>query len=190
MTGPFRDELSKLVSPVDDGAVRHLPGLEVPSVPLPATDGSMVDLAMLGGRIVVFAYPRIDRPKACLGGTWDTIPGARGSRLQLREYRDHVSVLKQRGTDHLFGLSSQPVVQQCETAEQLDLGFLLLSDLDFRLTNVLNLPTFETGGLRFLKRVTLVVSGGIIEHVFYPVFPPYRNASDVAAWLQAVGAGS
>ena len=41
-----------------------------------------------------------------------------------------------------------------------------------------------------LKRVTLVVSGGIIEHVFYPVFPPYRNASDVAAWLQAVGAGS
>ena len=110
--------------------------------------------------------------------------------MQLRECRDLVSELKQRGTDHLFGLSTQPVAQQCETAEQLGLGFLLLSDPDFRLTDVLNLPTFEAGGLRFLKRVTLVVSGGIIEHVFYPVFPPYRNASDVAAWLQAVGARS
>ena len=47
----------------------------------------------------------------------------------------------------------------------------------------MGLPTFETGGMTLLKRFTLVIDGGTVEHVFYPVFPPDRNASDVAAWL-------
>jgi peroxiredoxin len=36
-----------------------------------------------------------------------------------------------------------------------------------------------------LKRLTLVIHDGIIEHVFYPVFPPDQNAAEVAAWLRA-----
>ena len=45
------------------------------------------------------------------------------------------------------------------------------------------LPTFETSGMTLLKRFTLVIDGGTVEQVFYPVFPPDRSASDVAAWL-------
>jgi len=47
----------------------------------------------------------------------------------------------------------------------------------------LRLPTFETSGMKLLKRMALVIQDGKIEHVFYPVFPPDRNASDVIAWL-------
>jgi peroxiredoxin len=39
--------------------------------------------------------------------------------------------------------------------------------------------------MTLLKRLTLVIDTGRIVHVFYPVFPPDRNASDVAAWLTA-----
>ena len=39
--------------------------------------------------------------------------------------------------------------------------------------------------MTLLKRLTLVIHDGKIEHVFYPVFPPDRNASDVIAWLTA-----
>jgi len=37
------------------------------------------------------------------------------------------------------------------------------------------------------SRLTLVARGGRIERVFYPVFPPDRNAADVVAWLDLSG---
>ena len=39
--------------------------------------------------------------------------------------------------------------------------------------------------MTLLKRMALVIDDARITHVFYPVFPPDRNASDVLAWLQA-----
>ncbi len=37
--------------------------------------------------------------------------------------------------------------------------------------------------MTLLKRFTLVVNGGVIEHVFYPVFPPDQSANEVIRWL-------
>jgi peroxiredoxin len=37
--------------------------------------------------------------------------------------------------------------------------------------------------MTLLKRFTLVIDDGIVKHVFYPVFPPDRSASDVIEWL-------
>jgi peroxiredoxin len=37
--------------------------------------------------------------------------------------------------------------------------------------------------MTLLKRLTLVINEGIIERVFYPVFPPDQNASEVMSWL-------
>jgi peroxiredoxin len=48
----------------------------------------------------------------------------------------------------------------------------------------LQLPTFEFEGQTLLKRITMILRDGVIEHVFYPVFPPDRNATDVIAWLK------
>ncbi|BDP40122.1 hypothetical protein DAETH_00910 [Deinococcus aetherius] len=49
----------------------------------------------------------------------------------------------------------------------------------------LGLPTFEADGMTLLRRVTLILRDGVVEHVFYPVFPPDRNAADVLARLSA-----
>jgi len=48
----------------------------------------------------------------------------------------------------------------------------------------MRLPTFEVGGVVLLKRMALVINAGIIERIFYPVFPPDQNAAGVAAWLE------
>ena len=62
--------------PVDDGAARHLPGLRLPSLPLASTQGGMIDLAAIGGSLVVYCYPMTGRPGVPLPEGWDQIPGA------------------------------------------------------------------------------------------------------------------
>ncbi|TAM76735.1 peroxiredoxin [bacterium] len=180
---------SNIPAPEDDGATRHLPGLALPSVPLAATDGSAVDLATLQGRTVVYAYPRTGQPGVANPEGWDLIPGARGCTPQSCAFRDHFSELQALGVSHLFGLSTQDSDYQREAAERLHLPFAMLSDEHLRLTHALKLPTFEVDGMTLLKRFTLVIKDGVIEHVFYPVFPPDRNARDVVSWL-AKGAQS
>jgi peroxiredoxin len=91
--------------------------------------------------------------------------------------------LKALGIQHLFGLSTQDPAYQREAAERLHLPFPILSDEHLKLTRPMNLPTFETNGMTLLKRLTLVIDDGVVKHVFYPVFPPDRSATDVLDWL-------
>lgn len=172
-------------APEDDGAAGHLPGLRLPSVPLPATTGGVVDLSALPGRVVVYAYPRTSRPDQPGIEGWDAIPGARGCTPQSRAFRDHFEGLLGSGARAVFGLSTQETGYQREMAERLRLPFAVLSDAGLRLTRALRLPTFEAGGMVLLKRLTLVLHAGAVEHVFYPVVPPERGAAEVAAWLRA-----
>ena len=174
---------SKIPAPDDDGGARHLTGSRLPSVRLPATDGSMIDLAALSGRIVVYAYPMTGRPDTALPDGWDMLPGARGCTPQSCSFRDHASELKDLGAQTIFGLSTQDTDYQREAAERLHLPFLLLSDRDLAFAKAAGLPTFETAGMVLLKRLTMIIRDGAIEHVFYPVFPPDRSAADVIAWL-------
>ena len=145
----------------------------------------MVDLSALPGRVVVYAYPRTGVPGVNNPAGWDLIPGARGCTPQSCAFRDQFEELKNLGVDRLFGLSTQDTAYQREAAERLHLPFPILSDKHLRLTKALRLPTFQTSGMTLLKRLTLVIDNGKIEHVFYPVFPPDRNADEVIAWLTA-----
>jgi len=174
---------SSIPAPADDGAARHLTGARVPSVPLPCTDGTMVDLSALPGRIVVYAYPRTADPEHGSPEGWDGIPGARGCTPQSCAFRDHFAELRGLGVGHLFGLSTQDTAYQREAVERLHLPFPLLSDAALALTRAMRLPTFEACGMTLVKRLTLVVDEGVVTQVFYPVFPPDRNAADVVAWL-------
>ena len=71
-------------------------------------------------------------------------------------------------------------------AERLHLPYPVLSDADLELTTALRLPTFRAAdGPRLIRRLTLVVRDGTIEHVFYPVFPPDRSAEPVLDWLRS-----
>jgi len=186
MTGAVdAPDWSAIPAPADDGAARHLVGARMAAVALRATDGAMVDLSALRGRVVVYAYPRTGRPGIENPDGWDMIPGARGCTPQSCSFRDHFAELRSLGVDHLFGLSTQDPDYQREAAERLHLPFAILSDASLALTRAMTLPTFDVGGMTLLKRFTLVIAEGVVEHVFYPIFPPDRNAGDVARWLSA-----
>lgn len=176
---------SRLPPPVDDGAARHLVGTAVPDIALPATEGSVISLSGLPGITVVYAYPLTGRPGAALPEGWDEIPGARGCTPQSCAFRDHHADLLEAGATGVFGLSTQATDYQREAAERLHLPFSLLSDAALRLTTELRLPVMLVGGATLLKRMTLIIRDGVIAHVFYPVFPPDRNAGDVLDWLRA-----
>ena len=176
---------SKISAPQDDGAARHLIGAALPPVSLLATNDATVTLAGLSGRTVVFGYPRTGEPgKIALVDDWDMIPGARGCTPQTCAFRDLFADLKAAGAQHVFGLSTQSNAYQSEMAGRLHLPFPVLSDEALELTRALNLPTMEVAGLVMIKRLALIIDDGRITHVFYPVFPPDRNAGDVLAWLK------
>ena len=178
------NELPKdLPVPQDDGACKHLTGMKLPSIMLRSTRDRTVDLSRLAGTIVVYIYPRIGRPDQELPTGWNAIPGARGCTPQSCALRDHYQALQALGVAELFGLSTQDPEYQQEAAERLHLPFELLSDAKLEFTQALRLPTFEVDGMKLIKRITLITRDGRIEKVFYPVFPPDRNADDVIEWL-------
>jgi peroxiredoxin len=173
-------------APQDDGAARHLAGMKLPDLALPATGGGQVNLAELKGRTVVYIYPRTGVPGVDLPEGWNEIPGARGCTPQSCSFRDHFGELKRLGVAQLYGLSTQDTAYQQEAATRLHLPFAILSDATLALTKALNLPTFTTSGMTLLKRMALVIDDGVIAKAFYPVFPPDKNAEEVMAWLREV----
>jgi peroxiredoxin len=71
------------------------------------------------------------------------------------------------------------------THARLQLPIELRNDGQLALAKAMKLPTFEYQGMRLIKRLTIIVTGGLIRKVFYPVFPPDNNAGEVIAWLTA-----
>jgi peroxiredoxin len=173
--------------PQEDGAARHLAGMKLPDLTLPATSGGAVNLARLAGRTVLYIYPRTGVPGIDLPPGWDEIPGARGCTPQSCGFRDHFAELKTLGVSRVFGLSTQDTAYQREAAERLHLPFAILSDDKFAFTRALDLPTFSTSGMTLLKRMAFVIDDGVIGKVFYPVFPPDKSAAEVVAWLRSRG---
>jgi peroxiredoxin len=174
--------------PEDDGAAAHLAGARLPDTALPSTAGGAVVLAELPGRTVVYAFPRTGVPgEPALDANWEMIPGARGCTPESCAFRDHYDELARAGAQ-VFGLSTQDTAFQRAAVDRLHLPFALLSDDRLELTRALNLPTFVAGSttqVTLLKRFTLVLRDGVIEHVFYPVFPPDKHADEVLGWLRA-----
>ena len=183
---PRTDNLHELPAdlpvPVDDGACAHLEGMRLRSIPLMSTAGRLVDLSSLAGRTVAYCYPRTGRPDRDPPRGWNEIPGARGCTPQSCAFRDHHAELQALGA-RVFGLSTQTTEYQQEAAARLHLPFELLSDPELAFARALRLPTFEVEGMILIKRLTLIIRDGRIEKVFYPVFPPDKNAEDVIAWL-------
>lgn len=170
--------------PADDGAASHLPGTRMPRMGLPGTAGQTIRLDALGpGRTVLYVYPLTGRPGTDLPQGWDSIPGARGCTPEACGFRDHHDDLLAAGAAKVFGLSSQDTDYQREVVQRLRLPFQMIADPALRLAGDLGLPTFTADGMTLYRRLTLIISGGVIEHVFYPVFPPGEHARQVLSWL-------
>ena len=171
----------------DDGACDHLTGVQLPSMALSSTEGTLVDLRSSRARTALYAYPRTGRADEPGSDGWDATPGARGCTPQSCGFRDHHDELPLLGA-RVYDLSTQSTDYQREAVARLHLPFPLLSDSALTFAGALGLPTFEfeprgSESSTPLRRLALVIRGGCICKVFYPVFPPGRNAADVIAWL-------
>lgn len=191
LTGPARETRDSLTTlpenlpvPQDDGAADHLPGQGMSIARLRGTAGAAVELGDLPmGRTVVFVYPRTGRPSRAMPHGWDEIPGARGCTAELCAVNDALDDLRSAGAAAVFGLSTQDSAYQAEAARRLGLTFPLLADPTMRVGRDLDLPLFTVDGATFYQRLTLIVQDGVIEHVFYPVFPPDTHVHEVIGWL-------
>ena len=165
------------------------PGMQLPAHVLPATDDNQVALAALAGKTLLIVYPWTGRPSVPNPPNWDDIPGAHGSTPELEGFRDLAGEFATLNVG-LFGLSRQTTDWQREMAARLRLPFPILSDADGRFASALSLPSFSTGGEIYLKRLTLVVSSGIVETLFSPVPDPASHAGEVLRWLTEKAAHS
>jgi len=167
----------------DDGAARHLKrGQRMPDFDLPTTSGRHVNFARLDGMAIVYCYPWTGRPGLPNPPDWDDIAGAHGSTPEAEGFRDLHAGFRYVGAS-VYGLSTQTTHYQRELAERLGLPFELVSDEGFALQRALTLPTFATGGVTYLKRLTLAVRDAHIARVYYPVGRPAAHAREVCAWL-------
>jgi peroxiredoxin len=163
--------------PEDDGAADHLEGAELPDLELESSQGPV----NVRDFDVVYVYPRSGRPGVPLLPGWDETPGARGCTPQSCAFRDLYPDL---GVP-VAGLSAQTLDDQLEFAERNRMPFPVIADPERRLGAALGLPTLEIAGFTLYKRLTLVAEKGRIVKVFYPVFPPDRNAGEVLAYLRS-----
>jgi peroxiredoxin len=169
--------------PADDGGARHLKrGQRMPDVLLPTTGGADINFARRAGMAIVYCYPWTGRPGLPNPPAWDDIPGAHGSTPQAEGFRDLYAGFRQVDAA-VFGLSTQTTEYQHELVQRLGLPFEMVSDAGFVLQRALELPTFETGGVVYLRRLTLAVRDGRIERVYYPVASPAAHPREVCAWL-------
>lgn len=183
--------------PQDDGACDHLlrePTNRLPAgVELDSTDGTKVRVSELRST-VVFAYPRTGVPGQApslgfQGETWESIPGARGCTPQSCGYGSLVEEFAALGVK-VLGLSTNTTAHQREFKARTSVGYEFVSDAKLALTRAMGLPTFEfpveSGGpTTLLRRMAWFVDdAGVIAKVWYPVFPPDKNASTVLAWLK------
>ena len=164
--------------PADDGAADHLTGCIVPDLVLPSSQGA-VNVRSFD---VLYVYPQTGRPGRAMLPGWDEIPGARGCTPQSCAFRDHSADLDALGAS-VAGLSAQSLDDQIEFAERNHMPFPIISDEWLELARDPGLPTFEVEGLTLYKRLALISERDRILKVFYPVFPPDRNAQDVVDWL-------
>lgn len=182
----INDLPANLPRPVDDGKTNHLIGIQIPDIKLESTTGGPADLRKdFQEPAVLFIYPRAGSPLEPNTNPelWDTIPGARGCTPQSCGFRDLAQDFKTLGFK-IYGLSIQSPVVQKEFVERNHIPFPVLSDSQYKLTDQLNLPTFVFEGERLIKRMAFIIKKGKIEKVFYPVFPPDKNADEVLTWLK------
>ena len=181
----FTELPDDLPVPEDDGACDHLVGMMMPDISLASTAGEEVMLSSLSGMTVLYCYPMTGRPGEELPAGWDDIPGARGCTPQscaFRDASDQITALNAR----IFGLSTQDTAYQNEMATRLHLPFAVLSDAKYALSTALRLPLFEAGGMRLIKRVTLIISDGQITAVHYPIFPSHSDPEWVISTLSSL----
>jgi predicted ATPase/DNA-binding SARP family transcriptional activator/peroxiredoxin len=177
-------------APVDDGSCSHLLGRTIPSLVVETSRGPLNLAELAAERLVLYVYPGTTRPgRPPIPGLY-ALPGGRGCTAESRAFRDHAAELAALNAE-VAGLSIQTLDDQLEFADRAQMPFPLIADPERQLEATLGLPTFEVAGHTLYRRLTVIAEHATIVKIFYPVFPPDRNAEEIIAWLtDSAGGGS
>lgn len=166
-----------------DGGAAHLTGRSLPALALPSAHGEFIRLDRLNEEAVIFIFPMIGRPGDPVPPGWDDIPGARGCTPEACAFRDVWHHFQVRGVQ-VVGVSTQHVLELRDASSRLHLPYQLLSDARGHARRALSLPLFRVGSQTFLKRLTLVIEGGVITRTFYPVLRAGTHPYEVLDYLR------
>ena len=175
---------SKIPAPKNEENLSHLNNYHIKRIKLRSTNNKLVNLSDLRGLTIIYIYPMTGQPDKSLPDNWDNIPGARGCTPQSCSFRDNFNELKKLNISNIFGLSTQTSEYQREMVQRLKLPYEVLSDEKLEFAKKLNLPIFEVGEMRLIKRITLILNNNKIIKYFYPVFPPDKNVDEVISYLK------
>ena len=175
---------TNLPKPEQDGACDHLINLTISDISLPTQDGILLKLRRSDTfRLVIFCFPMTGRPDRILPKNWNLTPGARGCTPQNCSFRDNYDNLITANALPI-GVSTQSVSDIKEMTNRLNIPYDVLSDQELLFSSALKLPTFSIDNKKFIKRLTLIVEKSIVQHVFYPIFPPDIHILEVLDWLR------
>ena len=175
----------ELPIPQDDGAARHLTGARMPDISLVTTEGSSVIFPSLPAEssfTPIHAPASLAKPRRRAGPQSQAPWAARRKAAPFAIISPSYANMAWRMCS---AFPPKHRIIQREAVERLKLPFPLVSDAELRLAKALKLPTFDAAGMTLFKRLTLIVDDGVLTKVFYPVFPPDKNAEQVLSWLAA-----
>jgi peroxiredoxin len=153
----------------------------MPLVRLNNFDGDPVHLEHIAfGWVVYYFYPGTGIPPA------EDREGPREDTAQHRAFRGHRDDFEVRKV-RVVGVSSQSMRAQRKAVIANLVCHEMLTDPELVLAEQLGLPTFEMGGARWYRRLTLLTRDRQITRVFCPVESARRNPSQVIAWMQLQG---
>lgn len=157
--------------------------MRLPSIPLPATDGSTVTPGLIRGRAVFFVYPYTGRPGVADPPGWDAIFGAHGSTPQAQAYSMLYPEFRKLHVK-LFGISRQDTDWQREFVGRKAVAFPLLSDAAGTFGEAAALATFLAGDTPYYVRRTFLVENGDVLLDRQSVIPPETDADILLAEAQ------
>jgi len=141
-------------------------GTLAPDFSAPDQSGTPRDLASERGRpVVLYFYPR------------DATPGC---TVEACAFRDAWSDYESRGVT-IFGVSVDDVASHRAFAEEHELPFPLIADVDQTITDAYGARATQ-GDVVYSRRVTYIIDGeGLIQHVFEDVDPGVHSEQVLAA---------
>ncbi len=120
-------------------------------------------------------------------------PGGRASPMERdtpmvdavlhRAFRDRGNQIAGQGFK-VFAVSSENTEAQAATIKAHSVTHPLVTDPECQLGQDLGLPTFSLDGMLWYQRITLVVCGGQIRRVFFPILSAHRNPEQVLSWIR------
>jgi peroxiredoxin len=154
---------------------QRLLGVALPDLKLECAQDAFVSLAASAreSALAIFFYRGVADGSSAMGDE---------DEARAIEWAAHLPELNRLGYG-VVGISVQTVSTEAKLHGGEPFSFLLLSDPDLELAELLGLPTVEEEWGRVYEPLTMLTRGERISRIFYPV-DPARDAASAVEWIK------